>query len=324
MLFLGCDGGCTKYAYALVDEKGHVLAATREKGFNYQLERGERFDQHLKEHLAHLLDQAGVTRDEITFAAYGLAGYDEGPGVNADLLRAVTQALGHTRVQVCSDAALGWSGALGSTAGISVVSGTGSIAYGEDEAGHTARCGGWSLEFGDEGSSCWIGKMGLNTFFRQADGRMPRTLLYDWFMDYFKLEDPLHLAQIVYDYMAGDFSRCAALQYEMKKLYEAGDPCAHRIYQQAARELGQLVSTLCGKLDLQEKPFRVSYSGGLFKGGACILTPFREIVAGLGGTLAEPLYGPLIGAVGLAARRFLSGDALSGLLKALQASGQVE
>lgn len=320
MLFLGCDGGCTKYAYALADESGHVLASTREEGFNYQLERGERFDSRLKAHLSRLLAAAGAKADDVTYAAYGLAGYDEGPGVNADMRRAVSEALGHDRVRLCSDAVLGWSGALGSQAGINVVSGTGSIAYGEDEAGGAARCGGWSLEFGDEGSSCWIGKMGLNAFFRQSDGRMARTLLYDWFMRYFKLEDPLHLAQIVYDYMAGDFSRCASLQYEMKKLWEQQEPCALQIYKQAAQELGQLVAALRDRLQLQERPFKVSFSGGLFKAGACILSPFTEIVEELGGKLTAPLYGPLVGAIGLAARSHLQGEQLAEMLQKVHES----
>lgn len=315
MLFLGCDGGCTKYAYALCDEKGQVLAQTREEGFNYQLVRGERFDSLLREHLSRLLDKAQVKASDITFAAYGLAGYDEGPGVNEDMYRAVSEALGHSRLQVCSDAVLGWSGALGSHVGIHVVSGTGSIACGEDEAGNKARCGGWSLEFGDEGSSCWIGKMGLNTFFRQADGRMPRTLLYDRFMTYFRLSDPLHLAQMVYDEMAGDFSRCAELQYEMKKLWEDGDPYAARIYEQAAEELGQLVSALLGRLSFAERPVRVTCSGGLFKAGACILQPFRKVILSLGCEPADPLYGPLVGAIGLAARTALDGPGLDRLLR---------
>lgn len=322
MLFLGCDGGCTKYAYALVDETGRVLAQTREEGFNYQIERGERFDNRLKDHLRRLLAEAGVRSGDITRAAYGLAGYDEGPNVNEDMLRAVSEALGHDRVQVCSDAVLGWSGALGSHAGINVVAGTGSIAYGEDRKGGAARCGGWSLEFGDEGSSCWVGKMGLNAFFRQADGRMPRTQLFDHFMTYFKLEDPLHLAQIVYDYMAGDFSRCAALQYEMKKLWEAGDPCVIGIYNKAAEELGQLITAMLKKLDFSDGKMPVSYSGGLFKAGDCILTPFRREVERLGGYLTKPLYGPLVGAVGLAARQALPEEQLDPMLAAVHAAVQ--
>lgn len=314
MLFLGCDGGCTKYAFVLCDETGKILAETREEGFNYQLERGPHFDSLMKEYLNRVLEKAGVTADQITFAAYGLAGYDEGPLVNEDMFRAVSEALGHKRLMVCSDSALGWSGALGSHPGISVVSGTGSIAYGEDSKGGKVRCGGWSLEFADEGSSCWIGKQGLNAFFRQSDGRMEKTMLFDWFMKFFNLENPLHLAQIIYDYMDGDFAKCAELQYEMKKLYEAGDPCAHKIYGQAAEELGQLVSTILSGLSFSEEKVKVSYSGGLFKAGACIIDPFRKIVESMGCELVKPLYGPLVGAVGLAARTELSGAQLDEML----------
>ena len=106
----------------------------------------------------------------------------------------------------------------------------------------------------------------------------------------------------------------------MKTLWGQQEPCALPIYKQAAQELGQLVAALRDRLQLQERPFKVSFSGGLFKAGACILSPFTEIVEELGGKLTAPLYGPLVGAIGLAARTHLQGEQLAEMLQKVHES----
>ncbi len=314
LFFLGCDGGGTKYAYAVCDQSGHLLAQRIEPGCNYMNLSAEQFSERMTRHLDALLKDAGIGADQISYAAYGLSGYGEGRTVSADMFRQISQVLGHERLVVCNDSVIGWSGALASKPGISVVSGTGSIAYGEDARGTAARAGGWSLDFGDEGSSCWIGRQAINAFFRQADGRMPRTSLYDWFIRRFELEDSLFFIQVIHDYVNGDAVRCAALQREILPLCVAGDPCVRQIYRRAAEEMGLLVAALKDRLSFEEGAMRVSYSGGLFKGGACILDPFQEVVERLGGQLVEPRFGPLVGAIGIAARNCLQGKALDRLM----------
>ena len=43
-------------------------------------------------------------------------------------------------------------------AGIAVIAGTGSVAWGLDPAGREARCGGWGYLLGDEGSGYWVAR----------------------------------------------------------------------------------------------------------------------------------------------------------------------
>ena len=73
---------------------------------------------------------------------------------------------------VCS-----WAGSLACADGISVIAGTGSMAYGE-YAGRQARCGGWGELIGDEGSAYWIAREGMNLFSRMSDGRAARGPLH--------------------------------------------------------------------------------------------------------------------------------------------------
>lgn len=63
--------------------------------------------------------------------------------------------LGHERYACDNDMVCGWAGSLGGADGINVISGTGSMTYGEHR-GCGTRVGGWAELFGDEGSAYWI------------------------------------------------------------------------------------------------------------------------------------------------------------------------
>ena len=64
-------------------------------------------------------------------------------------------------VVIDSDGLIAMYDAFDDRAGILLVVGTGSIAYGRSPAGEIVRCGGWGPAFGDEGSGGWIGKRAL-------------------------------------------------------------------------------------------------------------------------------------------------------------------
>ena len=55
--------------------------------------------------------------------------------------------------------------------GVVLISGTGSIAYGRNDQGTEARCGGWGYLVGDEGSAVWIGREGLRAASYDHDRR---------------------------------------------------------------------------------------------------------------------------------------------------------
>ena len=60
---------------------------------------------------------------------------------------------------------------------MALVAGTGSVAYGRNAAGKTARAGGWGYLAGDEGSAYWIGREALAALALALDGRGPPTAL---------------------------------------------------------------------------------------------------------------------------------------------------
>ena len=320
MIFLGCDSGSSKIAFAAADGTGRVLAKAEFPAITLFRGGAATYAADMKRYLDAVLAKARIAPGQVSAAAFGLTGYGETATSARDMEAAVSAALPGVRCILANDSVVGWSGALRAATGIHVVSGTGSVAYGEDGQGGAERAGGWSLFYGDEGSCYWVGVQGINAFFRQADGRMEKTLLFDYVMDLFRLADPLFVCGAFEEMTdGGSADKVAAFQRHVLALYNLGDPVAKGIYIRAAEQLALLVQALKGRLRFsEERPVSVSWSGGLFKAGECILTPFTERVRALNCAPVPPAYGPLAGAVGYAARALLSPEETNRLMEAVE------
>src|SRR5450432_116074 len=143
------------------------------------------------------LKQASLTPAAVDFAFLGLPSYGEDSSLLATLDAAGAPTLSAGRYRCGNDALCGWAGALGGEAGINVVAGTGSMAYGE-YGGRSARAGGWGELFSDEGSGYWVAREGLQLFSRMSDGRVPRGHLYERFREHFRLAADLDLCAAIY------------------------------------------------------------------------------------------------------------------------------
>lgn len=322
MLFLGCDGGSTKTAIAVSDENGKLLAYTISAGCNYAFLGDSGFSAHMKRCIAKTLQQADVQSSAITRAMFGLPVYGEVPGTEERIPCILQEALPGVPLRVANDAVAGWGGSLAARAGISVVAGTGSIAYGCDPKGNECRVGGWSLLFSDEGSCSWVGRQVITAFVQQADGRLPRTPLYNILRNRVGLaeKNQYFSKNLQIDYRQ-DSAKLASLQLVALEAAEAGDQTMEVIYTQAARELARMALTVRERLQFGTEPVQVSYAGGLFRAGDRVCVPFRKELEMAGCRLVLPKYTPIIGAVGLAAKQVLNQNQIDVLLESLQKQG---
>ncbi len=319
MFFLGCDSGSTKIAFCICDDKGHVLSARAFPGITIFREQAATYAQDMRQMAEVVLREAGIRSDELRMCAMGLTGCGETPDAQQLMESAVEGAFPGAPYRIVNDSVVGWSGALKASTGIHVVSGTGAIAYGEDGHGGKARCGGWTVYFNDEGSAYWIAVQGLNLFFQQADGRLPKTAFYDACMEYFHIRDPLH-APGVFEEMTdgGNLAKVAAFQKQVLELCRQGDPYAADIYRRAAHELFRMVRALHARLDFGTDTVRVSYSGGVFRGKGVLLDTFSDLCRQEGFLLTEPAFGPLAGSIGYAAREFVDRETLERMMQAVE------
>lgn len=95
---------------------------------------------------------AGVASEEVASAVRKLA---------AEVISA--------EIAVVGDMQIALQAAFGGQPGVVVIAGTGSIAFGRDAQGRTARAGGWGFAISDEGSAHWIGRSAVAALLRAAD-----------------------------------------------------------------------------------------------------------------------------------------------------------
>ncbi len=297
MYYLGIDSGGTKAAFLLADEKGRVYARCRLPGCTVQGGRREGIRRMLETGITEILRLAGMEKEDIAFLGLGISGYGEGGGSEQETQKACDEAFIPGR-SVCSlDAYIAWAGSLLFRPGVNIIAGTGSVITGYTQDGRMSRAGGWGAGC-DEGSCSWIGRRVVEAYTKQADGRAERTPLYQLFRKRFQFEgeDVKNIYRLSRE-VVRDGKGLAELQLLLVEAWKAGDPAAREIYGMAADELVLGVETVARKLGMEHLAFPVSYSGGLFKAGPCILEPLREKLDSRGRVLTEPVYEPDVGAV---------------------------
>src|ERR1035437_839341 len=287
-MFLGVDSGGTKTALCLISERGDLVAQTDTEG-TYSNRGIELVARVLQEGVTSVCAQARISPREIQYASFGLPGYGEIARDIPALEEAPRAALGHNRYRCDNDMVCGWAGSLGAADGINVVSGTGSMTYGQ-RAELGVRVGGWGELFGDEGSAYWIAIRGLNAVSRMSDGRLPKGPLFETICQQLGLTVELELVDVVLNRWRGDRSKIAGLSRLVSQAADLGDEHAAAVLHEAGRELAVLVGATRRRLRAPA--------------GARVLAAFRRQLEWRpdGFELRRPLYPPAVGAALLAAK----------------------
>jgi N-acetylglucosamine kinase-like BadF-type ATPase len=302
-VFLGVDSGGTKTAFCLVNADGEVAACTTTASAG-ALTDVEAIAGILAAGVATVCDQAGITARDIEQAFFGLPGYGESSRIDPVLDELPRQVLGHDRYSCDNDMVCAWAGSLALADGINVISGTGSMAYGE-RAGSRARAGGWGELFGDEGSAHWIAVRGLAAFSRMSDGRQARGPLHQLLQRRLGTATELDVLDLVLNQWHADRARVAALCPVVAEAASSGDACAVAILEDAGTELALVADAARQRLGfLSGDVVPVSYSGGVFSVPR-VLDAFRRALASgeVGYRLQTPVCPPAVGAALYAAQR---------------------
>jgi len=303
-MYLGVDGGGTKTAFLLLDRAGNEITRHTGGSSYYPEVTIDGVRQVIAEGVAAILAQAGVAASAIAHAFFGLPAFGEDGVEDARLATLPDCVLSHAQYTVGNDMVCSWAGALAGEDGISVVAGTGSIAYGEYR-GRQARAGGWGDVFGDEGSAYWIAREGLAAFSRMSDGRCARGPLYEMLIEHFQLTRAIDLAGQINKLPSRERSSISQLSKLIAAAAIAGDSAAAEVFGQAALELADLVVAVRSNLRVARATLLpVSYTGGVFNVGNLVLEPFRAELAQSSDAyeVRPPLQEPVVGAALYAAR----------------------
>ncbi len=292
--FLGVDGGQSRTTAMIGDEHGCILGVGMGGPTNHTgaAEGQTKFIQAIKTCLRAACDQAGFDPSQVHFASACL-GFSGGPQDKEALIGSI---LASDRTIVTHDALIALIGATAGEPGLITIAGTGSIAFGRNATGQTARAGGWGYLFGDEGGAFWIAGQALRAALRQEEGWGPETSLRAALLDATGARD---VNDLLHRFYTPEFPRprIAELAKLVDQTAEQGDRVAQEILTRAAGQLAVLATAVRSQLFAAGVALSVSYVGGVFR-SATILTAFRALVeAEPGVRLAPPLYGPAAGAL---------------------------
>jgi glucosamine kinase len=167
--YLGIDGGGTKTRCILADETA-VLAKSMSGGSNIVRLGEAQAREALHTAVRQACDAARISPDQIRAICVGAAGAAR-PEV-AGKIRSILAELipgDAAKIEVVGDTVIALEAAFGAGPGVIAIAGTGSIVYGRDAAGRTARAGGWGFAVSDEGSGYWIGRRAIGAILNAHD-----------------------------------------------------------------------------------------------------------------------------------------------------------
>ena len=302
-MFLGVDGGGTKTAYLLIDARGNIRASHVTGSVSHLVAGIDQASALLVSGARAALAAGGLAPAAIDFAFFGLGAHGEDSANTARLDAMPLGLFEAARYRVGNDMLSSWAGSLAGADGISVIAGTGSMAYGE-HAGRGARAGGWGEIIGDEGSAYWIAREGMNLFSRMSDGRAPVGPLHALVRERLGIANDLDLCARIYGTEAasrGTFAQFARLVHDA-----AGtDEQARQIFVRAADELAAQVMAVRSALRVPHGSLLpVSYSGGAFAGSPLLVSAFEAALSSSGAAFEcrAPVFPPVAGAALYAAK----------------------
>lgn len=293
-IFLGIDAGGSKTTCVAGDETS-VLATATTEGSNVIRWGEAEARRQLHEAIQKACAEANTRLGEVRRMCIGMAGAAR--PVISSIIKGIVAEIFPGEVEVVGDMVIAMQAAFGTKPGIIVIAGTGSIAYGRNKDGHTARAGGWGFAISDEGSGHWIGRAAVSGVMRAQDEDeasptgLALSILHAWHLQ--TLDDLVRAANAS---PTADFSN---LFPHVLAAADAGDPIARTVLTQAGAELASLVKIVIARLFEEAATVPVAMSGGVFGNAALVRNVFYNSLrseypqAVVGATVVEPVKGAL-------------------------------
>ena len=262
-LVIGVDGGGTKtvaWLAPLADTSGQMVLGRGLAGPGNPRSAGfETAQSNIDQAIEAAFLDAMLPRVPVVAACFGLAGAGR-PSEQEQIAAWATGRGIAAKVRVCHDAEPILAAAAPDNVGIALIAGTGSLAWGRNAAGETARAGGWGYLLGDEGSGYAIAVAGLRAAMWAADGRGPQTNLLAGLLQKLGAASPDELVAKVY---APEMSReqlaaLAGIVFDLRTT----DESAGTIITTAARDLSELVVAVARELNFSDSGYTLAMTGG--------------------------------------------------------------
>ncbi len=261
-LLLAIDGGGTKTdcRIALFDGQLRILGQGLAGPSNLRaLGAGQAF-ANLEVAVAAAFASAGLKRSTAAVACLALAGADR-TSEQLQILEWAAAARLSQQLRIVNDAVPLLFTESGDGTGVALIAGTGSLAWGCNADGRTARAGGWGYLLGDEGSAYAIGNAALRAVTMHADGRSPSTLLTELVCTELDIPGPSGIVERVYGAVVPRqvIAELAPLVFAAARREDAA---ATDILHHASAQLARMAATVAATLQLPT-PLNLACTGAV-------------------------------------------------------------
>lgn len=277
MYYLGIDGGGTKTALAIMNNKEEIISEIVVSTCHYMQIGFDGFKEVITDGVKRLLESNQIDENDIEYAVFGIPGYGEIKQDAKKIEDIVVDTFPKFPVYICNDVEIGLAELKIGETGVNIVAGTGSMAFGMNGRGQKERAGGWGHHLlGDEGSAYWIAMNTLHEFCKQADGRKEKTPLYTIIKQELLLEDDFDILRVVVQEKKMDRGLVAQYSQLCFKAAKENDIVAINIFKGAAIELAEQIKATFIKLGTGEEKRTVFCNGGVFKAKEYLLDSLQK------------------------------------------------
>jgi N-acetylglucosamine kinase-like BadF-type ATPase len=299
--FLGIDGGGTRTRAVIVSERGEPVGRGEGGSSNYHSVGLDGAFANIVAAVDTARSAAKLSSNQrLDAACLGLAGCgtDEDRRKLAPIAARLSLAPHLCRVE--SDMLIAHAGAFECEPGLILIAGTGSVCFGVDRKGNTARAGGWGPMFDDWGSAYDMGRRAIIHSLRAADGRSEPSLFSKRVAEALG-GDLRAIAKLTAT--GDDRNRVASLAPIVFQSDRDGDYHAAAIITMVIEELAVCVEAVVKKLSFDEE-IEIVVLGGLNNAGRAFFQPLYDAIRKRVPTaqIVSDMLPPVMGAALLALR----------------------
>jgi N-acetylglucosamine kinase-like BadF-type ATPase len=270
--FLGVDIGGTKSHALVADDKGNALGFGTFGPGNHESVGYNGLQAALQTVTSKALAMAGLHKDQLSAAGFGVAGYDwpseRQPtldAINTVDLNAPVEAVNDTIVGLLAGASQGW--------GVAVVAGTGTNCWGWDKDHRIGRVTG--VGFGEHGGAGCLVDRALDSIAYEWTMRGPHTRLTHEFLNLTGAKD---IPTLIEGLVMGQYFIGSDHAPLVHKVALQGDAVAQSIVKWAGEELGLTALAVIRQLEIAALEFEVVLVGSIYEMGEMIISPMRNVI----------------------------------------------
>src|SRR5215472_9948733 len=296
-LYLGIDAGGTKTECA-VSNGAELLGQAVAGSCKLARVSAAQARENLHRAIVDACAAAQVKPEGVKNVCIGLAGASLPENVSW-AQETIRELIPDATIYVAGDHIIAHRAGFGTSPGVLVISGTGSIAFGRNQAGATARAGGWGPNVSDEGSAFWVGREAVASALRAYDSGSNNGLLpviaHSWKVAPEEVIRMANAAEPRFAELAGPVTEAA----------QKGEATARDIAARAGRALAALGGAVIHRLWPEDGVVPIALSGGVLQGSELVRQAFKDEMRATHpqAAISFAQVRPVLGALEIAAHR---------------------